>query len=532
MNLTARGLRRPLLVLVALLFAAVPAVSCSSTGPLGQGNATGPVPNNDLQKFYAQKLTWGPCADFAPSPDDKDLFANKSFDCTFLEVPVDYTKPDGATAKIAVLRSKASQPAQRIGSLLVNPGGPGASGTEAAASISKDIADGPLGQRFDLVGFDPRGIGASQPSIKCFTPRERDADRLDVEVDNSPAGVTRIEGKNKDYDAKCLQRSGHDLLANSGTRDVVKDMDVLRSALGDQKLTYLGYSYGTRLGYTYAEQFPQNVRALVLDGALDPDQNLIDRSVAQAAGFQQAFDAFAASCASQPRCPLGNNPKQATANFRKLVLPLIDKPITLADGRKLSYNDAMTGTIQALYSQQLWSPLQRGLEELSQGQGRILMLLADLYEGRQQDGTYQFTLDAFTAIGCVDDKPVTNPAEVLEADKRARQVAPFRDDGHGPNPARDPCAFWPVPNTGEPHEPHVNGLPQVMVISVTGDPATPYQAGVNLAKALNARLLSVQGTQHTVALQGTKCVDDIVTQYFVDPKALPPEGARCAVAAS
>ncbi|GAA5165483.1 alpha/beta hydrolase [Pseudonocardia eucalypti] len=529
MKLTAWGWRRPLLLLVALAAVAVPAVACSTGG--GSDVAVNPAVADNLRKFYAQKLSWGPCAPFAPSSDGKETFSSPQFDCTYLQVPLDYNQPDGKTAQIAVLRKKATQPDRRIGSLLVNPGGPGASGTEAAASMSRDISQGAIGQRFDLVGFDPRGVGASKPAIQCFAPPERDADRLDVEVDSSPAGVARIEGKNKDYNNKCAQRSGLELLANAGTRDVAKDMDILRAALGDQKLTYLGYSYGTRLGYTYAEMFPANVRALVLDGALDPDQKLLDRAVAQAEGFQKAFEAFAASCATKPGCPLGADPKAATDAYKRLVLPLIEKPVALPDGRKLSYNDAMTGVIQALYTEQYWTVLQRGLSDLAAGRGEILMFLADAYEGRQEDGSYQFTLDAFTAIGCVDDKPVTDPAEVLEADKRARQVAPFRDDGHGPNSARDYCAFWPVPNTGEPHEPHVQGLPQVMVVSVTGDPATPYQAGVNLAKGLNARLLSVQGSQHTVALQGTPCVDDIVSAYLVDLK-LPAEGAQCQVAPS
>jgi pimeloyl-ACP methyl ester carboxylesterase len=531
MNATAGGLRRYLLVLAALVAVALPTVACSGDQP-GSGQAVGPVAAPDLDKFYAQKLEWKGCADFAMSAEDRTTFGDQKFDCAYLKVPVDYANVDGRTAEIAVLRQKASQPNQRIGSLLINPGGPGASGTEAAASIGPQIAGGQLGQRFDLIGFDPRGVGASKPAIQCFTPAERDADRLDVYLDRSPQGVAIQEGKAKDYANKCEQKSGRDLLANAGTRDVVKDMDILRSALGDQKLTYLGYSYGTRIGYTYAEAFPQNVRALVLDGALDPDQKLIDRAVAQAEGFQKSFSAFAANCAKQPNCPLGQNPdpKATTAAFRKLMDPIQTAPVPLAGGRKLSYNDAITGTIQALYSEQLWEPLQRGLTELQQGRGRILMLLADLYEGRQQDGTYEFTLDAFSSIGCVDDKPITDPAELLEADKRAREVAPFRDDGRGPDPARDPCAFWPVPNTGEPHTPSVSGLPQVMVISVTNDPATPYQAGVNLAKGLGARLLTVEGNQHTVALQGTPCVDDIVTKYFVDPATLPAEGTRCKVA--
>jgi pimeloyl-ACP methyl ester carboxylesterase len=531
MKLTPRGLGRTLLVLAAVTAMVGPALACSQNGSTAPGAAGSPG-EAGLQKYYTQKLSWGSCATFAPSLDDKATYGDpkNGFDCAYLQVPLDYSQPDGKIAKLAVLRSKATDQDHRVGSLVINPGGPGASGTEAATGVAKQIAGKPLGARFDLVGFDPRGIGASQPAIQCFTPAERDADRLDVEVDNSPAGVTRQENKAKSYDQKCVQHSGKDLLANSGTRDVVKDMDILRAALGDAKLTYLGYSYGTRLGYSYAEAFPQNVRALILDGALDPNQGLVDREVAQAAGFQGAFNAYGAACTKQPGCPLGTDPSPTalTNAFKKLALPVIKKAIPLQDGRKLSYNDVMTGTIQALYSPQLWPALTRGLQELQAGQGRVLMLLADLYQGRQEDGTYQLTLDAFTSIGCVDDKPITDPSVVLEASKRALAAAPFEDAGTGPDPARDPCAFWPVPNTSQPHEPHVTGLPQVMVISVTGDPATPYQAGVNLAKALNARLLTAVGTQHTVALQGTSCVDDIVTNYLIN-LTLPPEGTRCTI---
>jgi pimeloyl-ACP methyl ester carboxylesterase len=536
MKLTARGSGRLLLTVLAVVAMASTTVACSSSAPQttnapGQTAQSGP-PAPGLEKFYSQKLSWGSCADFAPSLEDKAMYSDPKtgVECAWLDVPLEYANPGGKDAQLAVLRVKASNQAQRIGSLLVNPGGPGGSGTSTAISVAKQSAGTQVPARFDLIGFDPRGVGASKPTIQCFTPAERDADRLDVEVDNSPAGVAKQEGKAKDYDSKCLQRSTKELLANAGTRDVAKDMDILRQALGDQKLTYLGYSYGTRLGSTYAEEFPQNVRALVLDGALDPNQSLIDRQVAQAGGFQGAFNAFAANCAKDPTCPLGTNPdpKAATAAFRKLALPTIDKPISLEDGRKLSYNDVMTGTIQALYTPELWRPLTIGLQQLKQGQGRVLMLLADLYQGRQDDGTYQLTLDAFTSIGCVDDKAITDRNMVLEASKRALAAAPFEDTGHGPSPALDPCAFWPVANTSEPHEPKVTGLPPVLVVSVTGDPATPYQAGVNLAKALSGRLLSVEGNQHTVALQGTKCVDDIVSDYLVDLK-LPDDGSRCTI---
>lgn len=512
--------------------------ACSSpTARPVAGPAPGPPPQTGapsstaLNDFYNQKLTWSDCAGFAVSEDDELRFADPTYDCTFLRVPQDYSHPEAGESKIAVLRRKATSRAQRIGSLLVNPGGPGASGTGTVVDLTPQVAKTALGQRFDLIGFDPRGVGASQPAVKCFTPAERDADRLDDEVDTSPAGVARIQGKEKDYDRKCVDRSGGDgPLANVGTRDAARDIDIMRAALGDQKLTYLGYSYGTDLGTAYAEQFPQNVRALVLDGAIDPAQNEQQRALGQAAGFQHAFDTWATWCAAQPDCPLGRNPGKATARFRALVLPLIGRPVAVADGRKLSYNDALTAATQALYATQLWAPLKQGLQELTTGQGSILMTLADLYYGRQSDGSYTYELDAFNAVNCVDDKPVTDPATALEMSKQAIAAAPFEDDGHGPSPVLDDCAYWPVPNTGSPHTPHVTGLPPVLVISVTGDPATPYQSGVNLARDLNARLLTVKGTQHTVTLQGVSCVDDIVTRYFTS-LALPPDGTQCTAAA-
>jgi pimeloyl-ACP methyl ester carboxylesterase len=520
--------RRRRLVAAGILTAATAtAATCAlTTTPTAQ--ATGTAINGPVQT----SISWGACP---PAPSDVKRDPRET--CGTVTVPLDYTHPHGRSITIEVSRIATAKPGKKRGDLLFNPGGPGLEGLDMNSQMESTLPASVLDE-YDLIGFDPRGVGASKPAIQCFTPAERDADRADDQADNTPAGVARLEQKAKDYDAKCEQRSGRDLLANAGTRDVVKDMDVLRSALGDAKLNYLGYSYGTRLGYSYAEAFPGNVRTMILDGALDPDQKLIDRAVAQAAGFQQAFDAFAAWCATRPQCPLGTDPKAATDNFKQLVLPLIHNPIVLPDGRKLSYSDAMTGVIQALYAKSQWEGLQVGILEVAARRqltdlpNYVLMLLADLYQGRQSDGSYQYTLDAFTAIGCVDDKPVTDPAVTLEADKRARAAAPFRDDGRGPNPARDVCAFWPVPNTSQPHEPHVAALPQVLVVSGTGDPATPYQAGVNLAKALNGRLLTVESNQHTVVLQGaSQCVDDIATKYYTD-LALPSEGTRCSVAAS
>ena len=489
---------------------------------------TGTVPTG-LDRYYGQALSWGGCTPFARSDLDRQLMGGAGLQCTRLTVPLDYAKPDGDTITVGVLRKPASKPEARIGSLVINPGGPGAGGMAAAAHLSGQAKDSELAQRFDFVGFDPRGVGASEPSVKCLTDMERDAERADDdELDTSAAGIAKVETEMKDYAAKCAERTGKGaaMLANLGTRDVVKDMDVLRSALGDTKLTYLGYSYGTRIGSTYAETFPANVRALVLDGALDPNQSAVDELVAQGAGFEKAFEDFVDWCVARSDCALGRDKSKALAEFQGLVRPLGQRPIDVGDGRKLSYSDATTGAVQALYSKDFWEYLNNGLTELKNNRATTLMLLADSYMERGQDGKYSTTQDAFTAIRCVDDPRVTDKNVVLEAQRRYKQVAPFLDDGNPPSSALDACAFWPVPNTATPHLPNVAGLPPVLVISTTNDPATPYQAGVNLAKALGAGLLTFESTQHTAFLQKNKCVDDAGTRYLVD-LTLPPSGTRC-----
>jgi len=488
-----------------------------------------PAPPTELSRFYDQQLSWGPCVDYAKTAADRASFDDPELECARLEVPLDYAAPQGRTAQIGVLRHRAT--GDRIGSLLVNPGGPGASGMTLGASMSGRLARSPLAQRFDIVGFDPRGVGASTPTIDCLNDAEWEVERADLDIDPSPAGVAQTEAENQRYAQRCAERSGGaDVLANVGTRDVVRDVDILRQALGDEKLTYLGYSYGTRIGSAYAEAFPQNVRALVLDGALDPEQTTVERPVDQNAGFQQAFDAFATDCATQPDCPLGTDPAQATATFQALTRPLMDRPVP-ADGgaRTLTYPDVVTGTIQALYLSDFWPLLARGLSTLAAGDGSLLLRLADMYNDRGPDGHSGNGIEAFIVISCVDEERITDRAEQGELIRRSNEAAPFRDDGRGVVAALDPCGFWPAPPTSEPHVPQVQGLPPTLTVSVTGDPATPYQAGVDLAKALRGSLLSVEGAQHTTALQGNSCVDDIVSAYLVDLRT-PPEGTRCSLA--
>jgi pimeloyl-ACP methyl ester carboxylesterase len=517
---------------VGLVLAAVAStmLACASApGNTAQRGPAGVVPAG-LERFYGQDLSWGGCSAFATTPSDQEDYANPALQCTYLEVPLDYAKPNDKAIKVGILRRPASDPAQRIGSLVINPGGPGGSGMSAAASQADKIKGNELGRRFDFVGFDPRGVGSSKPQVLCRTPAERDAERLmNLNVDTSPAGIERTESRLKSNNAGCVTHTGPEVLAHIGTREVVRDLDVLRSALGDAKLTYLGYSYGTRIGASYAEAFPGNVRAMILDGAVDPAQDPVSQLIDQGRGFQQAFDAFTAWCAARADCALGQDKNQAVNAFQARVRPLIDNPVAVSDGRKLSYTDATIGTVQALYVPQLWTPLNRGLQELAQGRGDILMRLADLYNGRSPDGTYSTQMDAFQAVLCVDNPPIKDRNVARDIDAQYRRVAPFLDTGQPPSSALDSCAFWPVPATGGPHHPQITGLPPVVVISTTQDPATPYQSGVNLARDLKARLLTFEGTQHTAFLQGIDCVDNAGIAYLVDLK-LPPEEIRCQAA--
>ncbi len=507
-----RGRGAFMLVMLMLVVAA-----CADTGTEAEQSTPRPA---GLGKFYDQTVQWGDCGELGESAE----FLPPVVQCARVTVPIDYAQPDGPTARIALSRLEAT--GQRIGSLVINPGGPGVSGLFTAVTG----LDTPVAERFDRIGFDPRGVGASTPLISCWTAEQRDAERAEPQEDNSPEGIAESEADIGRYVDSCTQRSGTDFLAHVGTREVVQDLDVIRAVLGDDALTYLGYSYGTRIGAAYAEKFPTRVRALVLDGAVDPQQDPLQESLRQAAGFQSAFDAYAADCVQRPDCPLGTDPTQAVHQFRELLDPLWDTPAPTEDQRGLTYGDATTGVGQALYSDELWPTLTAALLQLRDGRGDTLLALADLYVGRRDDGSYSNREDAFNAIRCVDDPRITDRAVAGRQDTEFRAIAPFLDDGRGTGAAPlELCAFWPVPNTSEPHRISVAGLPKTVVVSTTGDPATPYQAGVDLADQLDAALITHQGDQHTVVFGedvGSACVDEAVIAYLIDLTE-PAPGLTC-----
>jgi pimeloyl-ACP methyl ester carboxylesterase len=496
------------------------------TRPTQSAPSSAPPPS--AKGFYGQSLSWSGCSSFAKTPGDKKAYANSGLECAYLTVPLDYANPDGRTIKVGLLRRSASDQAHRIGSLVLNPGGPGVSGMSFAANHVEKIANDDIGQRFDFVGFDPRGVGSSGPPVVCLTPAERDAERqMNLGVDTSPAGVAKTETQEKAANDGCVNHTGKDVLANIGTRDVVRDLDIMRSALGDEKLTYLGYGYGTRIGTTYAEAFPKNVRAMILDGGIDLAQDVISQNIAQNEGFQKAFEAFVKWCVGSDCGGVGTDKDRAMSRYQELVRPLIKQAVPVADGRKLSYTDATNGTIQALRSPALWSTLDQGLQELAQNRpADSLMFLADQYYGRERDGSYSNLMDVFQAVRCVDYPPIKDPTVARDVDAQYRTAEPFLYGGQPPSSALDNCAFWPVPPTSGPHRPQIPDLPTVMVISTTQDPATPYQAGVNLANELNARLLTNVDTQSTSFIQGNDCVDRYGVGYLTNQE-LPPKGARC-----
>ncbi|MEV4363481.1 alpha/beta hydrolase [Nonomuraea sp. NPDC049625] len=510
--------KRPAVVLGAAALTLLLGACAGQAGTL-QGGQQPASPDTGLDRFYGQKLAFKPCDPKLP-PGAPAVEA----ECARLKVPLDYRNPQGQQAEIALLRVPA-RGKNPIGSLLLNPGGPGFPGTDHAALTAAAWAKSPITERFDLVGFDPRGVGASKPALDCYTDAERDRD---AKLSSIPAGLDDwTKQETRRLLQQCAERSGgKQVLTHVGTRDVARDMDVLRQALGDEKLSFAGTSYGTRLGAVYAEMFPKKVRALVLDGAMDPLVGTHERRVQQAAGTQAAFERLAASCATEKDCPLGTDPKRATKAFQKLVRPLIDKPARTSDGRGLTFEQAVEGVTAALYSKAMWPVAIAGIAELEAGKGDSLLKLRDSYHGRTADGVYPDSLEATLAINCLDEERHT-PKQETAMNRAWFKAAPFTDHGRPVKEARDGCEQWPVkPTLGYPYATGIKGLADTLTVSVTGDAITPHEGGINLAKELGGSLLTVEGEQHGALLAGNACVNEAVAAYLIDLKS-PAEGARC-----
>jgi pimeloyl-ACP methyl ester carboxylesterase len=398
----------------------------------------------------------------------------------------------------------------------------------AVLAVLIGLGESPILQRFDMVGFDPRGVGSSTPAINCFTDEENDRGENHTTLLGTSGEWD--EDDTRELMEKCAEGSGgEDVLAAVGTRNVARDMDVLRAVLGDEKLTFVGQSYGTRLGAVYAEMFPQNVRAMVLDGVMDPRQGSAERRLHLHAAFQRSFDLMAEFCAQSPDCPLGTDPEQATAVFQDLVQPLLDNPVPAGDGRTLTFAQATGGVLSGLYTSEAWPGVISGIAQLkNEGRGDELLALTDSISGRDPSGVWSNFIEANLAINCNDEERRT-PEEEAELRRQIFEISPFLDTGRPvEGVTRDACEFWPSePTLGFPYAQNVQGLPDPLIISITGDPSTPYAAGASLAESIGGTVLTVEGERHTVALEGINpCVNDIVADYLINLE-LPDEGATC-----
>ncbi|MGJ9424131.1 alpha/beta fold hydrolase [Aeromicrobium sp. CF3.5] len=500
--------------------------ACTSTNDTAPDS---PETSAELSGFYDQELKFGPCDDYATTALDTQLFAiDERTECARLEVPLDYDEPDADTASIAVLRVPAK--GEAIGSLVTNPGGPGGQGLAQGAATAAAWKDIEITQRFDVIGMDPRGVGATEPRIECFSGSERDAGEA-VTTLQGQAGSWR-SSDTRELTTNCAEGSGGEAaLAAVGTRDVARDLDILRETLGDDQLTYAGQSYGTRLGTVYAEMFPQNVRALMLDGAADPDLSTAERKISQFEGFGRSFEQMAAFCAKQDECVLGDDPAGASDAFSAIVQPLLDDPAPAGDGRTVDFNGATGAVLAGLFDSGNWEAILQGLAEVEAGDGTTLLALSDAFAGRDPDGTYANYLDANLAINCMDEQRST-PEQETALRERLIEVAPFLDPGPGgTDGGRDACESWPAePTLGVPYAQDIDeNLPGTLTVSITGDPSTPFDAGVSLAERLGGSLLTVEGEQHTVAMSGASaCVNDTVADYLVNLE-VPKKDASCTI---
>jgi pimeloyl-ACP methyl ester carboxylesterase len=523
----ARPVRLAVTVALALVTTAL-TVGCSgakaappapSTPPT---TSTPPTPPTTLAGYYAQRLTWRPC--------------DNGFQCARLLVPFDYTHPDGRRFSLPVIRLPATDPSRRIGALVVNPGGPGGSGVQYALGARSEFPAA-VRARFDIVGFDPRGVGASEPALTCLTGPELDQFFATDDAPANAAQLAQVVRQSKLYAARCEQHSAA-LLPYVGTQNAARDLDVLRSALGEQQLTYLGKSYGTYLGAWYAQLFPRNVRALVLDGAVDPDTPSLADDITQAQGFQVAFRSFAAWCLASAPCPVqsGGSPNSTgsaavnagVANTQALITRANTTPLgQLADGQVADGAMLLNGIAAALYSTSFWPDLKIGLTDAFAGNGTVLVELADLLYERNPNGTYTNLADADTAISCLDRPWPRSLAAYQAAAAEAKRVAPLF--GAPIVWGSLACAYWPVPSYPLPRirAAGVKGSRPILVVGTLRDPATPYRQAQALAADLaSGVLLGWNGDGHTAYGEGSACVDTIVNDYLID-LAVPRSGLLC-----
>ena len=441
-----------------------------------------------------------------------DRLQKLHFDCAQLPVPLDYAAPAGATVPIEVLRVHYDDQPQRVGSLLVNPGGPGGSGVFLALSLAASL-DTDVLQHFDIIGFDPRGVGLSEP-IKCYSDaQETQALAFNADV-RTTAGLQAAKQQAATFAQSCVGKYGSKL-ADFNTVDTARDMDRIRAAVGDAKLNYLGFSYGTELGAVYAHLFPKQIRTAVLDGAVDPATtgDAIASNEQQLAGFEGAFDQFAADCRTRGSCKALGDPRQAVTALVKSAdadpIPSSDS----SDSRHATGGNVLYAVISALYSEQLWPDLGTALIQAQHGDARGLFELDDRYSERGNDGHYSNLLDVFQVVSCNDQKSDPTDAQIKAAATRwATQYPLF---GLWSAPSLFQCQAWPKQREPIPPETAAGSAP-IVVVGNLHDPATPYAGAVHMASTLGTGVLLTWNGQGHTSYGNTPCIDDKVNAYLIN----------------
>ncbi|MEU6544225.1 alpha/beta hydrolase [Streptomyces sp. NPDC046859] len=477
----------------------------------------------------AQKLTWRDCpapskaegGEGSPSP----LPDGGTWQCAKMKAPRDWDDPKGDTIDIELIRVRTTGAEnRRIGSLIFNFGGPGGSGVTTLPAFGASYET--LRTRYDLVSFDPRGVGRSAP-VWCEDDQQLDAYFQQDATPDDAAERRELVDSTKDFNNACEKNSGG-MLPHVRTTEAARDMDLMRQVLGDDRLHYFGISYGTELGGVYAHLFPKNVGRAVFDAVVDPTQTPEQQSLAQARGFQLALDNFAEDCTSRADdCPVGDTPKDVKNRVAALLKDLDRKPIKGIFPRELTQSAATTGILQALYSKDFWPYLTEGLEQAYDGDGSTLMLLSDSLNGRNENGEYNNSTAANVSINCADDKPRYTPAFVEDRLPEFRTASGLFGDSLAWSMLS--CTDWAVPGAANHPDVSAPGSAPILVVGNTGDPATPYEGARKMARALGDGVgveMTYRGQGHGAYESDNKCVRDAVNGYLLDGK-VPPAGTIC-----
>ena len=492
----------------------VPAAASAVPAPAdlaGSARAVADYPP-ELATYYTQTLSWSPCAD--------DLV------CAWLTVPLDYSNPAGPTIQIRVNKAKATgSAANRQGSMVVNPGGPGAAGLDFTGYVARTVAP-KVNQQFDIVGFDPRGIGESAP-ITCLTGRQTTVWLRQDGSPDTPAEEARLMSLARGISNGCLRMSP-DLARNIGTVDTVRDLDVLRAALGDAKLTWLGYSYGTYIGTVYAEMFPDHVGRFVLDGAVDPANDGMQLSRGQSHGFQVAVGRFAEDCAERASCPYSGGAKGVIRGINSLLARLDVRPMPTDSGERVTQAYGLTAIFLSMYSTSFWPSLRQALGQAKKGDGTGLLSLSDYSNDRTGPNTYGSNMtSAFYAIGCWDGPATPNAAGLRAAAASWSRGARVPEMARSMSWGNAPCSVWFDHSDRTPAPAQSTTTSPILVVGTSYDPATPYPWAVALSQQLaTATLLTWIGDGHTAYGSGSQCIDSAIDSYFLTGTP-PPAGTVC-----